>query len=54
MPFQAGKCEGCGFHDYLEEVGGAWLCKYCRDTLYEEGKLELEDGEMIRLEEDQI
>jgi predicted Zn-ribbon and HTH transcriptional regulator len=54
MPFQAGRCEGCGFHDYLEEVKGAWLCKYCRDTLCEEGELELENGEIIRLKEDQI
>jgi hypothetical protein len=36
MPFQAGKCEGCGFHDHLEYVDGKWLCRYCIRTLKDE------------------
>ncbi len=54
MPVQFGKCEGCGFEDYLEYVHakphGAWLCKYCRETLYEDGEIELENGEKIEKE----
>jgi len=48
LPLQAGRCEGCDFYDYLEEVAGAWLCKYCRETPYEEGELELVDGTAVR------
>jgi len=51
VPFQAGRCEGCGHYDYLEFVWaqprGAWLCRYCRKELEEEGYIELEDGTMI-------
>ena len=52
MPFQIGKCEGCGHTDHLEFVWawpeGAWLCRYCRETLEDEGEIELEDGRVIR------
>ena len=46
MPFQAGKCEGCGFYDYLEYINGKWLCRYCIKALEdeeEEGDSGLED-----------
>jgi len=52
MPFQAGKCEGCGHYDYIEFVWawprGAWLCRYCREALWDDGEIELEDGTVIR------
>ena len=54
MPFQAGICESCEEYDYLECVEGkkhcAWLCRYCRETLEEEGVIDLKDGKIIELE----
>ncbi len=51
MPFQVGRCEACGYGDHVDYVDarphGAWLCKYCRESLYEDGELELENGEKI-------
>ena len=51
MPFQVGRCEACGYEDHVDYVDarphGAWLCKYCRESLYEDGELELENGEKI-------
>ena len=47
MPFQMAKCEGCGEIDYVECVGGYWLCRYCRHTLEEEGYIVLENGEVL-------
>jgi len=53
MPYQACKCEGCGEYDYVEYVPadnrGAFLCRYCRETLYEEGEIELVTGEVLKL-----
>jgi len=47
MPFQMAKCEGCGEIDYVEDVLGHWLCRYCRETLEEEGHIVLENGEVL-------
>jgi len=51
LPFQAGRCEGYGFHDYLEYVhaseGDAWLCRYCRETLEKDGEITLESGHKL-------
>ena len=61
MPFMAGKCEGCREYDHLEFVAGvktkygqkiksgAWLCKYCLKTFYEEGEIELVDQSTLAL-----
>lgn len=48
MPFQARRCDGCGRVDYVEYVDGYWLCRYCRRTLEEDGRLELEDGAILK------
>lgn len=54
---QIAECEGCGWIDHVEWVDadpeGAWLCMYCRSTLEEEGKLELESGRVIYLIRDE-
>ena len=50
MVMQVGKCDGCGFYDHLEFCDGVWLCKYCRETLEEDGKIELENGIILRRE----
>ncbi len=34
--------------DYVEYVDGYWLCRYCRRTLEEDGRLELEDGTILK------
>ena len=47
MPFQMAKCEGCGEVDYVEDVLGHWLCRYCRETLEEEGHIVLENGKVL-------
>ena len=53
MPFQAGRCQCCGYYDYLEcvpvrsmdgESFCIWVCRYCRVTLMDGVVLELPDG----------
>ena len=51
MPFQAGKCDGCGEIDYLREIKGYWLCKYCFETLIEDKEITLTNNKVLRLEE---
>jgi len=41
------RCEGRGEVDYVEDVLGHWLCRYCRETLEEEGHIVLENGKVL-------
>lgn len=48
MPFQARRCDGCGEFDYVECVEGYWLCRHCRASLEEDGRIELRSGAILK------